>query len=781
MNLSEKAIFEKALWIWPTNIGHDLHNCYALFRKSFSLEKIPAKAPIHITADQSYRLFVNGDFVCRGPARGYQSHWPYDEVDIRPWIKAGKNLITIRAYNPGHSNFQYRTEGNAGLLLAARWADISTGTKWKCLRQSAINRDTVPTSLQLFCQEHIDLRREEGDWMSPDFDDSAWLEPRTHPWNAGPWFSLEPRGTPILTERKMAVGKLLGTNLGTSAAGYEMVRDVVALRHQEELTHQTVQAGIEPLKIGSMEKGKFRSYLFDFGKTVVGNFTFTIDGAKGGEIIDTLYVETIDQATLRPDLKVPAGCRQAFGDRLICRSGRITHHFYHHYGFRYVVVTARDAVQGVDLGLQFNWTGYPLKWNGSFASSDVELERIWEACAWTQQCCSLDAYVDTPWREQAQWWGDARVQGWNTFYLDGDTRLFRRGIAQIAGQTTPDGLTYGHAPTIAHFCVLPDFTLIWFLTIWDYYWQTESLEPLLAHHEQIQGALAYFRKATDPRSGLLTYDSRYWLFLDWTTIFKEGTPTLYNLWLLAALEKLAILYRKARRPRDAAPLEAWAKKLRVALRRLITPEGLIRDGIDYHGKIVPEASVHAQTLALQLELKGINPKAMFEKILGPFIREEKTFPAMPSAYWITYVFSILDAQGFGKEIISYIKKYWTPMAEHGTTWEVFAPERAEASFSHAWSAHPLYHLMQIVGGVTQTGPGWSSVAFKPTFHGTHSRTVIPTPRGSITSEWKKTGDTVRVQLKLPAGIKARVHLPGLPVKVVVKKQSWILNLKKSNP
>ena len=161
-------------------------------------------------------------------------------------------------------------------------------------------------------------------------------------------------------------------------------------------------------------------------------------------------------------------------------------------------MTVRDVASDFHLQLRLNWVGYPLERKGSFASSDTELKSIWETCAWTQQCCSLDAYVDTPWREQTQWWGDARVQAWNTFHLAGDARLFRRGIAQIAAQTTPDGVTYGHAPTMAHSCILPDFTLIWMLTIWDYYWQTGSTEPLLAHHEIIQNALAYFRDHSDP-------------------------------------------------------------------------------------------------------------------------------------------------------------------------------------------------------------------------------------------------------------------------------------------
>jgi len=57
---------------------------------------------------------VNGEYVCRGPARGYQKSWPFDEVDIEKWLKKGRNVIAVRAYNPGRSNFQYIHQGYAG-------------------------------------------------------------------------------------------------------------------------------------------------------------------------------------------------------------------------------------------------------------------------------------------------------------------------------------------------------------------------------------------------------------------------------------------------------------------------------------------------------------------------------------------------------------------------------------------------------------------------------------------------------------------------------------------
>ncbi len=772
----ESSHFKDSHWIWPDNPSWDLHNGYALFRKTFDLAKVPRRAPLFITADQSYRLMVNGRYVGRGPARGFQESWPYDEINLRPHLQPGRNVIAIRAYNPGRSNFQYVSQGFAGLLVAAHWGRtrLVSDASWQAICEPGIVRDTAPSSLQLFDQEHIDLRESPADWMVPDFNDETWTAPKERVWNSAPWYNLEPRNIPLLEEKEIVSHALLGIGEGVSAHGYERVRDIVELRYREDRGHGPApeELSFSPLLVAATGRGKFRSYLFDFGRTVVGSLVFEMEGTTGGEIIDTHLSETIDPATLTPDQIIPTHSRMAFGDRLIARPGGATHRFFHHYGFRYLAITVRDAVADFRLNLHLNWIGYPLDRKGSFASSDTDLNRIWETCAWTQQCCSLDAYVDTPWREQAQWWGDARVQAWNTFHLNGDPRLFRRGIAQIARQTTPDGVTYGHAPTMAHECILPDFTLVWFLTLWDYYWQTGSIEPFLAHQKTIQKALAYFLAKTDPRTGLLPYDDRYWLFLDWTDLFKDGTPTVYNLWLLIALEKLALLYRKARQPKEASPLEVWAKRLRVALGKLIGKDGLLRDGIDRQGKIVAETSIHSQTLALIAGLEGIDEKASLKEIILPYLRGESKPKAIPSAYWITYLFSVLSERGHGVEVVAFIKKHWLPMADHRTTWENFTPRRADESHSHAWSAHPLYHLMQTVGGIGQSAPIWNEITFRPVFHGNHSRTVVPTPHGSIRAEWSRVGAHIDIRLKLPIGIKARIYLPGMIPKVAINGGQW---------
>jgi hypothetical protein len=786
----ETRAFSRSQWIWPYDLRWDLHNAYALFRHGFTLGRVPRRAPLFITADQSYHLYLNGAFVGRGPARGFQSHWPYDEIDVARWLVPGRNVIAVRAYNPGFSNFQYVHQGYAGLLVAARWGGVrlQSDRGWKCLPQPGIRRDMVHSSLQLFPQENFDARACPAGWMNSDFDDRDWANPAAQALQVLPWANLEPRGIPLMFEEAMRPGTIIGTGEGECAAGWEDARNLYLLRQSEDHAHRPVAgvafdqpavagapAGLFPagFAVPATGPGRFRSYLIDVGRPVVGNFSLSVGGAHGGEVIDFAYTEGIDPKTLQPELRFPDGSSVAFSGRLTCRSGRTEHMFYHPFGFRHVTITVRHTTVPLHLSLCLRRTGYPLEGRGTFRSSDPTLEQIWATCARSQQNCMLDAYVDTPWREQAQWWGDARVQAWNTFHLSGDARLFRRGIYQIGGQTTADGLTYGHAPTMAHNCVLPDFTLVWMLTLWDYYWQTGDLQPFRDQRAVIEGALAYFEAHTG-KAGLVTYDPRYWLFLDWTDLPKDGASSVYNLWLVLALERLAAMHRLTRNRKAAVRCERWARRLRTILRTCINRRGLMGDGLDAKGRRLRSTSPHAQTLAL---MAGLAPgtEAGMERFLLDYLHDETGHTAQPSAYWITYVYALLAARGHGAAVVAHLRPRWEPMVAYGSTFEIFGSSAAFAiSRSHAWSAHPLFHLMQIIGGVRQSVPAWKRIRFAPEFVGDAGGATFPTPQGPIASNWQRAAGVVRVNLTLPRGVTAEVRLPGMRRQEVTGKNGWTI-------
>src|SRR5262249_28724006 len=158
--------------------------------------------------------------------------------------------------------------------------------------------------------------------------------PAARAWNSMPWASLEPRMIPMLSERRVLPEKLIGIGTGKCAKDYRHTRDVATLRHSEDLTHEPASGRPTPLHVPATGRGRYRSFLIDFGRTVVGDWTLRVLGGRGGEIVDTLHVETIDTGKLRPHLVIPTWCRMAFGNRLICRRGVTDHQFYHPFGFR---------------------------------------------------------------------------------------------------------------------------------------------------------------------------------------------------------------------------------------------------------------------------------------------------------------------------------------------------------------------------------------------------------------------------------------------------------------
>ncbi|MBN2584586.1 MAG: alpha-L-rhamnosidase, partial [Planctomycetes bacterium] len=560
----------RANWIWPEG-SYDMRNTYAQFRKDFQLPHVPRRAPFYITADQNYMLYVNGRFVGRGPARGYQATWAYDEFDLTPYLVKGHNWISVRAYNGGISNFQYRYEWHAGMLCAARWGkfELVSDATWPSRVSSAVKPDTKRVSRQMNLQEHVDARLDDQAWIHSARAPRGW--PKTSMarlFGVMPWHSLEPRGLPNLAERMLTYEHTCTAATGRCASGYRDIDDAAYLLREEwprSRWHTApagkVQRGAFALTLPVTGPDRYAAVSVDLGQLSVGTLIVEAEGAAGGEIVDLFFCEALEDDG-RPVLVLKHVSNVSMTSRLRLRRGRTHFEFFHMMGHRYVVAIARDTRRTLRLKLSLRETIYPHAVRGRFECADPVLNDIHRISVRTQQVCSLDAYVDTPWREQAQWWGDARVQARNTFHISGDTRLLVRGVRCLARQEVPNGLTFGHAPTNSYGSILPDFSLIWALTIWDHYWQTGDISLAAEQWPRIERLLGYFVGEGRGRNGLLRYDERYWLFLDWTDIHKSGTPTLLNLWYVLTLEKLAALAGEAAR----AGVEGMAARQRELLK-----------------------------------------------------------------------------------------------------------------------------------------------------------------------------------------------------------------------
>jgi alpha-L-rhamnosidase len=109
------------------------------FRKQIDLSEKPLGFKVNVSADNRYKLFVNGTLVSMGPARGDIYFWNYEEVDLAPYLVAGKNTVSAIVWNEA----DFRPEAQISLrtsfiLQGASPAEemLNTNTSWKAIRDS---------------------------------------------------------------------------------------------------------------------------------------------------------------------------------------------------------------------------------------------------------------------------------------------------------------------------------------------------------------------------------------------------------------------------------------------------------------------------------------------------------------------------------------------------------------------------------------------------------------------------------------------------------------------
>ena len=101
----DPSLFEgrwKARWISYPGEAPNVYGVYH-FRKSFDLEVVPSRFIVHVSADNRYKLYVNGKLVSLGPARGDIYNWSFETVDLARCLE----LCRAETCRPG----QLRSDG----------------------------------------------------------------------------------------------------------------------------------------------------------------------------------------------------------------------------------------------------------------------------------------------------------------------------------------------------------------------------------------------------------------------------------------------------------------------------------------------------------------------------------------------------------------------------------------------------------------------------------------------------------------------------------------------
>ena len=155
-----------------------------LFRKTLELAASPGVFFVHVSADNRYKLFINGELVSLGPARGDLQHWNYESLDIAAHLHAGKNTIAAQVWNEGDWRPEAQISLRTGFILqgaTAAESAVNTNSSWKCIRDNSYS--PIKVSMQTYYVtgpgELIQMELHPKNWQNTDFQDAAWKNAQT--------------------------------------------------------------------------------------------------------------------------------------------------------------------------------------------------------------------------------------------------------------------------------------------------------------------------------------------------------------------------------------------------------------------------------------------------------------------------------------------------------------------------------------------------------------------------------------------------------------------------
>lgn len=698
-----------AYWIGSPH-PFDLHETYVWFRHRW--DHAGGRASLSVTADSRYRLWLNGEPIGRGPARSWPQHHTLDVYDLSGLLRHGANTLAVQVYQPGYSHFAYVHRGALGLLA---WLDVDgvrvwgTDPDWRAQRDPSFKADVARVSIYGSGVEIRDLRLSPG-CERPEFDDSNWPPARiVAEVGAPPWDRPTPRRLPLLAEHVIALTPVAARRAvtpdrsGPDASGPDM-SDPDASGPDVSGQHQRLRdawlTGV-PIELSSrveINSGQSEAWCVDLGHSQVGQGVLHVAGAAGGERVLIGYAEKLrDGALVFSD---PATyCRVQLTDAFTLRPGEQTLETFSLRGGRYIVF----AVEGpARLGLRFSarLSRYPLAWRPETEAwladpaGDVELQAIGRMCATTLTACLADGFIDCPWREGAQWVGDALAQAYGLWALSPDLRPLEQVIAQAAQGAYADGVLATVLPSEAHAYAVLDYNFTWVELLETHRAFSGSIEQTRAHWATLVRMLARF--ACDLGSdGLLRSQPGRRLFLDWSPVSRAEPSAIYNLHYLLALQTAARLAEAVGEP---AAAEAW--RTQATALAATTRGAFWRDGRWHDDLAGTTASQLAAALAV---LTGCATETEADTVLDAVVARsldlrDGSVPGalvLASPFRHQHILMALRARGRRADAVAVIRARWGRWARAGeaTTWENWDVSFPDGSVCHAFSAHVLYDLL----------------------------------------------------------------------------------------
>jgi hypothetical protein len=731
------------------------------FRKSFELKVQPQEFIINISADNRYRLFINGKAVCFGPARADLEHWSYESIDISPFLIPGKNVLAAVVWNFGElkpwAQFSIKTafivQGNSSAEEI-----VNTDASWKVMMDKAYSpaaassKETSGQFVVVGPCDRVDASLYPWDWETPGFDDQAWLKPRTldaaHPRGVGTdinW-ELSPRRIPLMEQMRQRFATVRRTSGDKLPEGFLEGKTTWTIPANSKITvlfdQATLTTGYPELLVskgkGSSIKLTYAESLFDSkgskgnrneieGKSIIGYSDYFLPDGNPDRVFRTLWFRT----------------------------------------WRYLQMEIETREESLDVkSFSSEFSAYPLKENAVFESDQPGLKKIWDVGWRTARLCANETYFDCPYYEQLQYVGDTRIQALVSLYVSGDDRLVRNAIMNLNESQFYEGLTRSRYPS-ANPQIIPPFSLYWVDMVNDYWTLRDDPEFIKNFLPGIENVLSWFTKRIDPETGMLG-KAEYWNFVDWAVEWAwnsergiggvpaggmmDGNSSILSMQVAYAAQRAAELFRYFGIPEKADKYSLIAQQLTKAVYEKCWDEsrGYLADT-----PAKKEFSMHGQIFAVLTNTIAENNQKAFIK---RFMNDKSLI--QPTMYFRFYLTQALKKTGLADLYLETLG-LWDEMLQKGLTTFAENPDPARSD-CHAWSASPDYDFLATVAGIRPGMPGFKTVEIEPALGKlTFIKGQMPHPAGIISFDLKrKVDEGISGEIILPEGLTGKFTWNG---------------------
>lgn len=442
---------------------------HVLFRKKFNAGGDLFKAVLKITADDYFKLYINGEFVTQGPPPSYPQAYYYMELPVGKFLKSGENVIAVHTLYQGLINRVWVSGDNRESLWVELVVDgeviLATDESWKCKISSAyepmaiVGYDTQYMELFDSCSEDVGFEKE-------NFDDSKWQNAKIKKYN-----------------------------------DYNLIKSPIKPLEIYE---------VEPKTIRKTENG----YFYDFGQEAIGYLVVTAKGKKSDEIIIRQGEELNDDGSVRFDLR--SNCR--YEEKWILSGGEDTLGQFDYKGFRFAELIVPETAEIISV--KFRIRHYPFKQKAVYKSINADFDNIIKLCVNTIKYGTQEIIPDCPTREKGSYLGDFCISGRAQALLTGDTTFLKKTILDFCRTSfICKGLM--SVATSSFMQEIADYGLIFpSLVLWTYKFDGDidflkSVEPTL------KGMCEYF-SSFDRGDGLIEKLYGQWNLVDWPANLRDG-------------------------------------------------------------------------------------------------------------------------------------------------------------------------------------------------------------------------------------------------------------------